>query len=68
MSSVLILQLAIVVFVILFCINWVVTLSGQTFKGFRWGDFILVFIFGILIFTFSPQLKSLAQESSLILR
>ena len=60
MSIVLILQLAIVVFVILFFINWVVTLSGQTFRGCRWGDFILIFILGILIFSNSTRLRSLA--------
>jgi len=60
MSSVLILQLAIVVFIILFAINWVVNLSGQTFKGFRWGDFILIFIFGIVIISNANRLQSLA--------
>jgi hypothetical protein len=60
MSIVLVLQLAIAAFVVLFFLNWVVTMSSQTIKGFHWGDFVLIFIVGIVILGNAGRLKDFA--------
>ena len=54
------LKLAGIIFAILFFVNWVCTLSAQQLNGFRWGDYILAVILGMVIFFNMEHIRSLA--------
>ncbi len=44
-----VLKIAGCVFLILFSMNWICLLNSKKIKGFRYGDFVLVVIFAVLI-------------------
>jgi len=61
LEQALLLKIAGAVFGVLFLMNWVCALSSQKINGFRWGDFVLVLVLSVVIFTNLPRLRSFAS-------
>ncbi len=46
---------------LLFAMNWICLLACQKFRGFPWGDYVLVFILALLIFKYADSLRNYAK-------
>ena len=57
----LVLKASLLIFAALFLMNWVSIVSAQKIRGFRWGDFLLVFLAGLLVFSRLDTLKDFGR-------